>query len=216
MIESPIHVQVDEVYPVPCIYDGGRLVPVWPKPHADNEPEFFVNVVEHYHVDNRFIEWEKHTALRAAGKEVVVQERACLFVKHEPPQDIIWMHLALLNHFKDHKLKNCHVCPHKGMPIINGVCMGHGLKWNAEGYLKHRGPFTLDWFGNTAPIENLKSVRIPIIKETKNPLILNIMDSRGELVFTHYQRRNSYDVHAAPGDVVIVNNDEYELHKARV
>jgi hypothetical protein len=212
VIEAPVHVQVGEVYPVSCVYGNhGIVVPVFPTPHHDRNPEFFVNVEEHYHVDNRFIsDWNPHTAIRAKGKKPFVQERPCLFVKHEPPPNILWMHLALLQHYENHKLKDCNICPHKGMPIINGVCAGHGMKWNANGYLKHRGPFKMRWMGNTVTIDNLEKVIIPITVAAHGPLILDILDNNDELVFTHHNQP-SYDMHAGIGDEIIVNNNEAYL-----
>lgn len=210
MLESPVEVQVGEVYPVPCINEYGTIMPVFPRPHADQDPEFFVNVPEHFHVDSRFIDNDPHTVYRACGKEVVIHELPCKRVDHVPPQSIIWLHLALLRHFEGHRIK-CNVCPHKGMPIINGTCTGHGLKWSADGYLKHKGPFKLRWMGNAGIIDNLKKVFIPVTEGASGPFVLDIIDRDGEIVFTHVEQDE--DLHATPGDTIVIHNRNIEILK---
>lgn len=210
MVESPVQVELGCVYPVPCVEDYGRIVPVFPRSHADQDPEFFTDVEEHYHVDNRFVVNDPHTAIRALGKTVFVQDMACIKEQHVPPQNIIWLHLALLKHFADTRIKG-NVCPHKGMPIINGTCAGHGLKWNHDGYLKHKGPFKLRWMGNAGIIDNLKKVHIPITEEARGPFVMDIIDREGEVVFTHTERDR--ELHAIPGDSLMVHNKNIEILK---
>ena len=155
---APDIVEVGREYPVTCILDHGNWLPVFPTPHHDQDPEFFVNVPEHFHYDRRFIN-TTFDAVKSLGQPMEVRPVTCLRETHIPPQHIIWMHLALLKHFEGHRLKNPLVCPHKGMPIINGVCAGHGLKWNAQGYLKHRGPFKLRWGENVGEVKSLERSR---------------------------------------------------------
>lgn len=210
MLESPVQVELGCVYPVPCINDEvGNTTPVFPRPHADDEPEFFVNVEEHFHIDNRFVQADSHTVLRARGKKLFIQELPCLKEQHVPPQNIIWLHLALLKHYANYRMKN-DICPHKGMPIINGTCTGHGLKWNHDGYLKHQGPFKLRWMGNYGIIDNLKKVFIPVTEEARGQFILDIIDREGQVVFTHTERNELYAQH---GDTITVHNRNIEILK---
>lgn len=208
---APDVVEVGREYAVSCILDNGRWLPVFPKPHADDEPEFFVNVPEHFHYDNRFIETRPESAIRSMGQPMDVRPFVAVRETHTPPQNIIWMHLALLKHFRGHRIgKDCHTCPHKGMPIINGVCAGHGLKWNADGYLKHRGPFKLRWAGNVGEITNLRLVEIPITVAADAPFVMDILDAEGEVVFTHAQT-DSFQINALPGDLLKINNRNIEM-----
>jgi len=206
---APDIVEVGREYPVTCILDHGNWLPVFPTPHHDQDPEFFVNVPEHFHYDRRFIN-TTFDAVKSLGQPMEVRPVTCLRETHIPPQHIIWMHLALLKHFEGHRLKNPLVCPHKGMPIINGVCAGHGLKWNAQGYLKHRGPFKLRWGENVGEVKSLERVEIPVTVEHNALLILDILDAEGEVVFTHSEP-SSYPIYAYVGDVVKVNNRNIEM-----
>jgi hypothetical protein len=208
---APDTVEVGREYPVTCLLDHGNWLPVFPTPHTDNEREFFVDVPEHFHYDRRFIN-ETHEAVKSLGQLMEVRPMICLRETHIPPQHIIWMHLALLNHFKDHRLKNPLVCPHKGMPIINGVCAGQGLKWNADGYLKHRGPFKLRWGPNEGEITSLERVVIHVTAAHSAPLILDIIDGDGQLVFTHANKDGPrYNIAAVLGDEIRVNNNHVEM-----
>lgn len=180
---------VGQTYDVPCVLDAyHHWVPVFPTPHHDQDHEFFSDVEEHYHVDTRFMDFDQHQVLRNCGQMMEVRPRVCLRETHTPPERIIWLRLALLEHFKNHELRNCAVCPHKGMPIHNGVCAGHGLRWGPDGRLVNRGPFRLRLKGtnNIGPITNLFRIEVPIIEAYDGPMIYEILDSNNQLVLEHH------------------------------
>lgn len=198
-------------YEVPSIYDtvDGRWVPVFPKPHADQDKQFFINVEEHYHVDNRFIVWPNPgTVLRASGRKLVNKPFVCLKADLEPVM-VVWMQMALYQVFAEHKLHDCKVCPHKGMPILNGVCAGHGLRWGDDGRVKHKGPFQvrIAETANVAPVPDLIRLKVEIVERYHGPFHFHFVDCDGAVVTRFRDDMTTLD--CEPGDTFHIQNTNY-------
>ena len=101
----------------------------------------------HYHIDYRFLEdpplqarvlWPKD------GEEPVMVElpmlRECYDIQVQAVK--VLRHLTAIYIGEQAK---CGKCPHKGMPVMNGVCVGHGLCFNAEGFVEHNLEIGFDW-----------------------------------------------------------------------
>lgn len=164
------HVVVGERYLVPCV-DG---IPVVGDPHVD--AEHFNNTPLHYHCDSRFHDQRYDVELCATlvsemfPQHPVLEPRVCLRdtpVKWERGTGgTTLMSLYLKYGFTQSK---CGVCPHKLMPINNGICSGHRLEWSKGGTIRHRPPYTFSLFGSankivvSEPLE-LKKLTIPIVE----------------------------------------------------
>jgi hypothetical protein len=128
---------IGEIYSVPCI--GGR--PIVGEPHVDND--HFNHTPCHYHVDSRFengpsIEFD-------ACKPGRIKHQPMLCIRDQP---VDWTSsrmtlttIALYLRYNSVTVTNR--CPHKRMPIHNGVCSGHRLKWLPDGTIAHKPPYSL-------------------------------------------------------------------------
>ncbi len=145
--------EIGKKYLVPCIRYGygsfGRgWVPILGPEHDDYE---IIGIKgKHYHVDTRFLtasqlrenDWRAPTVVCKTDDhdayKLAVKPRVCIRNAIDFPaiyQDR-WPK-ELKEAFKDHKLKDCFVCPHKGFhlkPVEDSegfaICPGHGLVWN--------------------------------------------------------------------------------------
>lgn len=101
-----------------------------PNPHVDHD--HFNCTVNHYHYDSRF-EVSGAEAYRAAApveRRVHTCERTT-----PPPFPPTWGQMGLYADYGRCKPK-CGLCPHKGLPIQNGMCSGHRIMFN-----KYHPPF---------------------------------------------------------------------------
>lgn len=109
---------------VPTI-DG---VPVLLPPHEHPE---FGDPGLHYHVDYRFTDLEirQNRVIHSTAEPALVdlpQVREVYTVTTANPKLLTFL-------AGRHTHANCGRCPHKGFPIMDGVCPGHGLVFNTDG-----------------------------------------------------------------------------------
>lgn len=161
-IEDASEIIVGKYYLVPTVHVPSlpkslQIVPVIGPPHEDAE---FINFPHrHLHPDRRFVSklwldyygssgrgaghWsviysfkinERDTGMREGGR---VRMR-CKRLADSFRLDVPWL-TKLENAYRLEKLRDGHICPHRGIScrgVIaeNGgvVCPGHGLKWNLE------------------------------------------------------------------------------------
>jgi len=187
---------VGETYLVPSI-DGD---PVVGTPHVDHD--HFQCTPNHWHLDGRFVPLSRaRTAIAARGQVPVHAPHVCLFPEPSPwPQG---------NHGDDYLRRNavgmvtmalylghnarkavCGVCPHKGMPIHNGVCSGHRLKWLPDGTIAHKPPYTIQIRGtdNKIVLTDFPAdgrIEVPITQNHPDNLVLDMFDCEGVLVAWH-------------------------------
>lgn len=145
-VERPV---VGETYLVPTL-DG---MPVVGRPHVDND--HFQCAERHWHYDSRFLpEGKERTVHRMKDYEPTHQPHVCLHADVVPwPEgnfagDYLQGQapgIARMALYLGHADKRavCGICPHKGMPIHNGVCSAHRLKWLPDGTIAHKPPYTL-------------------------------------------------------------------------
>lgn len=184
--------EVGRAYLVPCV----NGTPVIGEPHVDND--HFNHTELHYHCDSRFHDGElgpfaiggpANCAQRGRSEPTVLEARRCIRTTPAPFTDGILAVCQMALHadygFTEAK---CGRCPHKGMPIINGVCSGHRLKWLDDGTIKHKPPYTFRIRGtkNELIIDTrveLGTFRIPIIEDFDGIIDLEFLDRNDELIF---------------------------------
>lgn len=129
-VENP---KVGETYLVPTLHRK----PVIGTPHLDDFVTAF-DVPRHYHIDNRFAEGDAVLADETPRDDLWVCKSNAI-PEWEFDKGLIVMEVTL--DFAKCKTKHGR-CPHQGMPIINGVCSGHRLKFCGD-RPRHQGPFIL-------------------------------------------------------------------------
>lgn len=201
--------EVGEVYEVPTI--DGR--PVIDSPHDDSD--HFGCHGEHYHIDSRFEDDSEYKAMLASGGPLQMGTFVC---RRPYPQkwgsgDFHTKNNAaaitfLLTLDYSNRRTMCGKCPHKGMPVVDGVCSGHRLEWLPDGTAKHRGPFKIfiPEIEAEVPVEksdDLYPLRIPV---TNHPywrsesdlfyftLTFQLIDCDGNEVAQHTMKVNRQSV----------------------
>jgi len=197
--EAPI---VGQWYLVPC----ANGIPVIGEPHVD--ADHFNNTPSHYHCDSRFHDRDtRHGPADCAvlseygparigrlssdtGAEMTVEPRQCL---RDTPAPWVDEHFAIATmslycDFGFAKSK-CGVCPHKRMPILNGVCSGHRLAWLPDGEIKHKPPYTFRIRGTANVLVitercELDIIRIEIIEDCVAPYVLDFSGIDGQVLAT--------------------------------
>lgn len=101
----------------------------------------------HYHIDYRFVDGVAEQAKviwPVEGEELVM-------VEMEPLRETYDIHVQagkvlrhLTNIYGGQKAV-CGKCPHKGLPIMNGVCVGHGLVFDANNCVETNLEIGFDW-----------------------------------------------------------------------
>jgi hypothetical protein len=198
-VEQP---EVGEIYLVPTVHGS----PVIGTPHED---DFFGGtevVPRHYHIDTRFLD---------AGSGVVVRA-------NQTPRDSAWqclhedldqwdgedlglVQMDVTMTYADSKAI-CGRCPHQGMPIINGVCSGHRMKFDGN-TPRHRGPFVLQSMSNGAAWTVNSIFDLQALKVTVDGFYhyFQLLDCMGRAV-THF-RLNGSGMDAVNGDILYINKD---------
>jgi len=181
--EKPI---VGETYMVPC-FAG---TPVVGETHTDNS--HFVHGKEHYHCDSRFVESETQDQCGVMlhlnpDAKLTMEPRVCIRdTPVRPDNPAAWLAKAAL--YLDYG--HCRVvngrCPHKGMPIQNGVCSGHRMRFVGD-RPKHKGPITLRIRGTKNEIvvtqtSEMDEMPIPITERFVGNVMLEFIDNKGELI----------------------------------
>lgn len=106
-------------------------IPVLLPPH--DHPEFGTPG-QHYHVDFRYCSDQprQDRVIHSDEKPIMLSLE---LIRHN--YTIQSGALAVV-HFLSEKYKGerakCGKCPHKGLPIMNGLCTGHGMAFNTAGY----------------------------------------------------------------------------------
>lgn len=182
---------VGEMYLVPCV----RGVPVIGDPHVDDD--HFNHTEHHYHCDSRFYDGDlgpyayggpANCAMRASGGPPVLEPHRCIRTTPSDFTDdlLAVCQMALHANYGFTEAK-CGRCPHKGMPIVNGVCSGHRLRWLADGTIKHKPPYTFQIRGTANKLviserTELQRIEIPIVEDFSGSVTLDMLDRDGELV----------------------------------
>lgn len=144
-------------YKVPCLKKLGRWWPLTGEKHDDKE--YLKFAPQHYHLDVRFIppnlvarEWSGNYGPYSHFFAWPVQDeripdgwidtgepelRARLCYRDWPRYPVIFR--ALHEAYKDSKLPDCRICPHRGYPLNQIspregklICPLHGLAWDAQ------------------------------------------------------------------------------------
>lgn len=182
--DNPI---VGQDYLVPCIAD----VPVVGEPHSDFD-HFNCSAPSHYHTDSRFIDVEDvgFHAMVDRGVKPDMGIKTC--IRSTPvdwPRDRFGMTQIALHLDYHDKHPVCGRCPHKGMPIQNGICSGHRLKWDADGTIHHKPPYTLSikGTGNKVVIDRYEEpITITATEEKRfGDTIVEMHDRDGRLIGSH-------------------------------
>lgn len=204
-MESFVNVPYDVRYPfvvghrykIPTVGD----TPIIGTPHSDTG--YLVEVGQHYHIDNRFTQFVERTRVCYPGP-VEMKVHYCWRAELVPVMLPSFL-MALTLAFNERKLA-CRLCPHRGMPVINGVCSGHSLQWKADGSIKWKAPYRLtlecdgEEYGSSEPLTEWNgklAVQISRRLHYANTKVA-LKDSNGETVakFDHFVST------AAPGDVI--------------
>lgn len=202
--DTPIYEIKEGINPIP-----GQLYwvptlgsdPIVGHPHTDSDN--FNHTDYHYHVDSRFVDGRSLGAqfprhFHGVESEPKLMIWMCLRDtpedwKHQSSPSFIPVLASLYTSFQD-QIAVCGRCPHKGMPIHNGVCTGHRLKWNEDGSCRHRGPYYLRLGGSTGrtKLEDLtKEIEVPFYPiysrpETSHRTQLNLEDGSELLIADTY------------------------------
>lgn len=194
---------VGKVYLRPSV-DG---VPILGKPHADFD--YLIAVPSHWHVDTRFCEFDKDKVLRHHSDQYIEYREFTCLRSEVLPLDTRRMLAALNIAFAGQPTK-CGKCPHRGLPVINGRCAGHGLCFMEDGSPKYKAPFTL-WLGLNK-LEGLDTwqghFEIPISFSESGPILAKVTDARGNLV-TQWIEYLSAISPVEPGDLYIMGSTSY-------
>jgi hypothetical protein len=197
-VEKPVE---GEIYLVPTVHGE----PVIGTPHVD---DFFGHtevVPRHYHIDSRFT--------YKAGDAVLA---------NQPPEDMPWQCVSedieqwdgdtygliqmdvTLTYANSRAI--CGRCPHQGMPIVNGVCSGHRMKFDGN-TPRHQGPFILQSMSNDACWTVNSIFDLQALKVTVDGFYhyFQLLDNMGQVV-THF-RLNGSGMDATEGDLLQINKD---------
>lgn len=114
--------------------DMAKKAALLPEPHEDHD--HFNCTVNHYHYDSRFEVpgAEAYKATSPTTRAVHTCERTT-----PPPFPPTWREFGLYADYGRCTPK-CGVCPHKGLPIQNGMCSGHRIqfKYHPPFYITHK------------------------------------------------------------------------------
>lgn len=217
------HVVVGRYYLVPCV----NGIPVIGDPHEDHD--HFNYTRRHYHCDSRFHNREVDAANCAVGADAWsatepipqypdMQVRLCIRDTPAPWQEgSMGMVLASLYADFGFTKSACGRCPHKGMPIINGVCSGHRLKWNKDGTIAHKPPYTLRILGSLGSHNSLvinervdaELLVIPITEKFSGHCAVEMKDSEGNRISEIV--RFGF-MHLRPGDELKIGHSTPTFH----
>lgn len=208
---------VGEEYDVPCVWDyrDNTWKPVAGEPHVDDD--HFNGTPKHWHIDSRFsaLPEVEFIGLHVdrVSKETSLQPMVC--VRSTPQR---WDHTdkmvltlaALYAQYGDRPKPACGTCPHKGMPIHNGVCSGHRLEWLENGEPRYKPPIYAIIKGEKEDSRGVfdGSVRGRFPIEVRETLTLTpeseiiIMDSRGEQLGIYHPQ---WSICALNGDVLNIS-----------
>lgn len=106
-------------------------VPVLLPAHVHPE---FGDPDEHYHID-----WRYHPGppieneVVFSKEEVVYKDLPQLREVYQLQITAIRVSWYLMGKYKTKTVTDCGKCPHKGLPVYNGVCSGHGMIFNKDG-----------------------------------------------------------------------------------
>lgn len=190
---------VGQIYMVPVL--NGQ--PVIGDPHVDED--HFNYTSRHYHMDSRFMCLTDNNGHVADGAILEhrrsgslglpkLEPRMCISTEVTPWPSTQLFALSTMSLYADYghcTVKNG-VCPHKGMPIQNGVCTGHRLKWCPDGTSQHKPPYTLRIRGtsNVLVFENgwpsMKQIIIPITEPYQpgylDSIWVDMEDAAGQVI----------------------------------
>lgn len=167
--------RVGETYEVPSI--GG--LPIIGEPHEDTD--WFNIAPRHYHIDSRFL--DDPTGAVLANAPVEMRPFRCI---REVPLEwdatiITWG--VTVKHATSQAV--CGRCPHKGMPIQDGVCTGHRMRWLGDQPM-HPPPFQLRspvalprWIHHH---RELHVIELAVIHEWREPVWLELWDGNNRQV----------------------------------
>lgn len=103
-------------------------IPVLLPPHEDT-PDFGDPGI-HYHIDYRFCsDPPVQNRVLFSTEEPTWEEREQVREDYELVYSGIMVLLLLTVKYREEKLNRCGRCPHKGLPVTNGQCPGHGLSF---------------------------------------------------------------------------------------
>jgi hypothetical protein len=212
-----------QTYLVPCV----NGTPIVGDPHTDDD--HFNRTPEHWHIDSRFDSQSCGGSPQTCGiptagltrePRVRLEPRVCVRESPRPwteadHKSIGFMTIALTLHYANATAK-CGRCPHKGMPIQNGICTGHRLQWNDDGSAKVKGPFTIRIQGteNVVALEEgveYSSIRVPITHSFTGDPVIELLDGQGEVVARGNRMIGS--MHFTAGDSFVVNLLDREGYK---
>jgi hypothetical protein len=187
---------VGQTYLVPTVNGN----PIIGDPHSDNDhlnrtPE------EHYHPDTRFAGKAndairnrpliRRGELQAYDETPPVTLEPFVCIRETPDADIKNFAGATMSLYLDygHSKSVCGKCPHKGMPIQNGICTGHRLQWLPDGTAKHKPPYTLTIRGTKNHVTYTERVtfdlyEIEITEAFDGPIVIDMTDRDGFIVST--------------------------------
>lgn len=182
--ESPV---VGQDYMVPCI----NGVAVAGEAHTDLD-HFNCTPQSHYHTDSRFEDTEDIGFHAMIDRGIKPDMRIKTCIRSTPvdwPRDRFGMTQIALHLDYHDKHAVCGRCPHKGMPIHNGVCSGHRLKWGADGTIHHKPPYTLSIVGtnNKVVLDHYEDpVSIDITEDVSwGEIFVEMHDRDGQLIGRH-------------------------------
>lgn len=195
------------LYKVPCI----GFLPIIGPPHYDKTGEFFfAETPEHYHIDSRFVNFTVRVVpVGYYGFNAPIEMRTMKCLRSYP---LDWsneggtvglMLMALHLDFGFGRPSKCNICPHKGMPIQNGICTGHRLQWLPSGEILHAPPYTLVIEGTRNKVviserqEQCSEIGIPIVQLPQPGLpfyVLKMYDSIMGLVAQYKFRAAKFEL----------------------
>jgi len=134
-------------------------IPVLLPRHRHDE---FGDPGEHYHIDFRYHPEEPRQSY------VLFTEQEPEYKPFEKVREVYHVpiqscRISMMLAGRYRESKGCKVCPHKGLPIMNGICVGHGLGFNDNGDVLNE--FEVDFVGNRVPINfNQREIYLKIEK----------------------------------------------------
>lgn len=182
---------VGETYLVPCV----NGTPVIGEPHVDND--HFNHTENHYHCDSRFYDGEFGATSHGGPANCAViphpmpptlEPRRCLRTTPSMfTHGVLSMTIMALYADYGFSKAKCGRCPHRGMPIINGVCSGHRLEWLPDGTIKYKPPYTVQIRGtNNRRVlysqTDLDGMPIEIIEPLDGVVCLDMYDQDYRLI----------------------------------
>lgn len=183
---DPFHdFEPGQIYVVPAVHN----TPIIGTKHSDSG--YGVEVGPHYHIDNRFTDEIDETRVMAVG-DIQYQRRLCIRATHHPinlPKFLMGLYLAF-----GKRKSACGHCPHRGMPILNGKCSGHGLEFNTDGLIKYKPPYKISLRALTYGVIGIGSNGRP----WSCPSLVRIAEDRGSSMYETWDRKVQIKVESVP------------------